>query len=276
MRLPTLSRYQSQRNHTTIMKQQDQVFAITASVPPQTGSWSSLPDEIKLNVLSCIMSNSPHPITDYDHMEIFIRRVGPFVACRNRKLYKLAQVAYYNNIFQISIAENPDECYNKVITFLCPRPNIASMIRHLRVTVGAHTIINSQPEYVLWDRSQHLAFLLEAIRPLNQSVVDSSSKCWLRAAPRDNSWQTSFTNLHTLALSFHFFYWHDVQKDDQECCVSPESLEETRLCLADTRTLFHAREAAIDLKIECYNNEESVYCSEHEDLIEHWKRLATK
>ncbi len=173
IRLPTLSGYQSRRNHIPTMKQQDRVFATTSSMPPPTGPWSSLPDEIKLNVLSCILSNiSDRPITDYNHMQIFIKRMGPFVACRNRKLYKLAQAAYYNNnIFEISIAENPDECYNKLITFLCPRPNIASMIRHLRVTVGAHTIINSQPEYVLWDQSQPLAFLLEAIRPLNLSVV---------------------------------------------------------------------------------------------------------
>jgi len=57
--------------------------------------------------------------------------------------------------------------------------------------------------------------------------------------------------------------------------MSPELIEETRACLADTKMLFKAREVELDLTLECHDDIASIHCNKLADIIEHWKLLAT-
>lgn len=263
------------------MTQQDQDEITTATVSPSLRQWAHLPEELKIYVLCFIVGDIPEsPVPDSNYTVIFRKHMEPIYEVRNKELYRLARTAYYNhNVFEICIEEKPSHLSQRV-TFRYPPAEIASMIRHLRVTVKAYTMDVSRLEHILLCNSQPLAFMLQATRPLLQSnelglplpIVRSR---WLMTAPHDNAWQTGFTNLHTLKLSFHFFDENNLTEGDEDCCMSPELIEETRACLADTKTLFKAKEVELDLTMECYNDIARVYCNKQADIIEHWKLLAT-
>ncbi|KAI4665947.1 uncharacterized protein J4E78_003412 [Alternaria triticimaculans] len=160
----------SKEDVETIQQCQDQDGITTATLSPSLRQWAHLPEELKIYVLCFVVGDIPEsPVPDSNYTVIFRKHMEPIYEVRNKELYRLARTAYYNNnVFEICIEEKPSHSSQRV-TFRYPPAEIASMIRHLRVTVKTYTMDVSRLEHILLCNSQPLAFMLQATRPVLQS-----------------------------------------------------------------------------------------------------------
>jgi hypothetical protein len=163
---------------------------------------------LKLEVLSHNLSNLNEPpvhrIHEENHRDVFDQHVSPYLASGNRELYNLARDAYYrNNVFEIGIPTKDEEYetpeyHINTLKFKRPLPHIANQIRHLWIRVGFHYFRDIGLKQLIMNAFEPFPWLFQAARPLDRAKLDPS-RPWL-SDPRDVSWQTNFSNLHTLYL----------------------------------------------------------------------------
>jgi hypothetical protein len=214
-------------------------------------------------------------------MYVFDQHVLPYLKSGNREFYTLARDAYYrNNVFEIWVPTKDEEYdtpgyYNDTLKFKQPLPHIANQFRHLWIRVGFHYFRDIGLEELVMDPFEPGPWLFQAARHLNLAKLDSS-RTWL-SNPRNLSWQTDFSNLHTLYLKVDLMDWDELEYEDgRECCIGPGKLVTARQCLAETGVFLQARKVEVVLVLACANCDDQIEYEEHTDMLAHLVVLARK
>jgi hypothetical protein len=118
-------------------------------------------------------------------------------------------------------------------------------------------------------------WLFQATRPLDLSLLHHTvPNRWL-TTPRNLSWQTDFSNLHTVDLWIRLMDEEDLVCGDRcECCIGPGRMAAWRQCLSETKILLRARKVEVELEVGFGIVEEEIERDKHTDMLAHLKVMA--
>lgn len=248
------------------------------SAPTTTYDWHSLPDELKVEIVTqCVISSSP--IGYLEHKFYFEKVLLPLLRSDNLQLATLAKTIYYKeNTFRIDF----DPCeilrhYSRSPIY--PKPATANMIRHLSIEVqvdettsldeylqGQHEewtylhkpeSVSTKTLPILWDKDD---------RDLSDSNIINRTK-----------WQTDFTSLQNLSISSKvFWYFPCWERDAVSCCKAALSLNKTKKLLARAEILLRADKVHFDMEGHQILNGGHEMCKKHEDMFKDLEKMATR
>jgi hypothetical protein len=221
--------------------------------------WSRLPDELQLEVLS-------HALT-FDKPAV------------------LAQEVYYSeNTFVILIPSGigRDDPRSH---FMHPTETTVSLIRHLEVRTQA-TYISLRLEILFLNPENCSRWLLRPLQlPISLDITGPShgrNGITYRKAAREvetyTSWQTSFSNLHSLNVDL--VVCGSCPDDDWKerlgdtCCVFPDTLSRYEEQLRESQLVLKAKRVQVRLIVQDRDSDET--CDRHSGFLGDLVKRATK
>jgi hypothetical protein len=234
---------------------------LASATSPTFHAWDRLPEELKLEVLSHNLTFE-ESIGAYIHKQYLQSTLYPLIGTRNRHLASLAQeVCYKTNQFKININDDLEH----------PKPRTAAMMRHLHVDIFKCLLFSPPDPDIMVEASKCLFKLQEPFECRSEQGDQTNSESGLH-------WQTTFTGLQTLKLT-----WYarriEIQLLPSECCCSDPATRWKAIkdWLGKTEMLLRAR------KVECEMHAQYLrpaigwqLCRAHDDVLKHLEDMATK
>ncbi|KAF2125802.1 hypothetical protein P153DRAFT_434235 [Dothidotthia symphoricarpi CBS 119687] len=243
---------------------------MTKAAPTTFHSWSRLPNELKIMVLTDYLVSSA-PIGYLEHERYFSERLLPLLRSGNNQLATLGREIYYqDNTFCVYVPWKrvTSRWFEGRYILHRPNPAVAHMIRYLHVEADCELHHSFESMFLTNEYGWTHLFKPKSV---STQISKGRSDYDITTPTR---WQQDFNNLLDLKVDLRMFVHWTADKGPR---ISPWDVERTKRFPAKAEILLKANTVQFEMCVGSIYDQVLVEpCDKFEDMLEGFAKMATK